>query len=58
MGTSPLFNIDSTTPRYKIHNSILDLEGRPRRQHRLSSYIEISKDKGGMGRAVLRMPRR
>ncbi len=36
----------------------MDLEGRPRKQHPLSAYIEVGREqKSGMARCVLRMPR-
>ena len=36
--------------------SLLDMEGRPRISHPLSSYIEVAKDKSGAARTLLRIP--
>ncbi len=40
--------------RYKIYNSLLDLDGRPRRRHPLGAYLESGRDKAGMNSCVLR----
>jgi len=42
--------------RYKALNVMMDVEGRPRVHHPMSSYIDYGKDKQGMTQAMLRIP--
>ena len=42
--------------RFKALNVMMDLEGRPRVSHPLSSYIDYSKDKQGLTAAALKIP--
>ena len=43
--------------RYKVLNALLAMEGRPRVEHPLSSYIEVDKDaKTGAVKSVLKIP--
>merc|ERR1719347_2155215 len=42
--------------RYKALNIMMDVEGRPRVVHPVSSYIDYSKDKQGFTQASLRLP--
>jgi len=42
--------------RYKALNVMMDVEGRPRVVHTVSSYIDYSKDKQGFTQASLRLP--
>merc|ERR1719402_431064 len=42
--------------RYKALNIMMDVEGRPRVVHTVSSYIDYSKDKQGFTQASLRLP--
>ena len=42
--------------RFRVLTSLLDMEGRPRISHPLSSYIEVAKDKSGAAKTVLRIP--
>jgi len=42
--------------RFKVLNSLLEMEGRPRVHHPLSSYLDMTKDKSGMLRSRLKIP--
>jgi len=42
--------------RYKALNVMMDVEGKPRVVHPVSSYIDYSKDKQGLTQASLRVP--
>jgi len=42
--------------RYKALNVMMDVEGRPRVSHPVSSYIDYGKDKQGLTQATLRIP--
>jgi len=42
--------------RYKALNVMMDVEGRPRVSHPMSSYIDYSKDKQGMTQSTLKIP--
>ena len=44
--------------RFKVLNSLLEIEGRPRVSHPLGNHMDITKDKHGMAKAVLKMPYR
>jgi len=42
--------------RFKILNSLLELEGKKRVSHPLTSSIEYGRDKSGMATSILRVP--
>merc|ERR1712106_346663 len=42
--------------RYKALNVMMDVEGRPRVSHPMSSYIDYGKDKQGLTQSMLRIP--
>ena len=42
--------------RFKVLNTLLEMEGRPRVHHPLSVYIELAKDKSGMMKTRLKIP--
>merc|ERR1711899_544775 len=42
--------------RFKVLNSLLEMEGRPRIHHPLSSYLDMTKDKNGMIKTRLKIP--
>lgn len=42
--------------RFKVLNSLLEMEGRPRVLHPLSKHLEVTKDKSGMIRTRLKIP--
>ena len=44
--------------RFKVLNSLLEIEGRPCVSHPLGSHLAFSKDKHGMARAVPKIPYR
>ena len=44
--------------RFKVLNSLLEIEGRPCVSHPLGSHLSTSKDKHGMAKAILKMPYR
>ena len=44
--------------RFKVLNSLLEIEGRPCVSHPLGSHLSFAKDKHGMAKAVLKMPYR
>jgi len=42
--------------RFKVLNSLLEMEGRPRIHHPLSAYLEMAKDKNGLIKTRLKIP--
>ena len=42
--------------RFKVLNTMLEMEGRPRVHHPLSAYLELTKDKNGMLKTRLKIP--
>ena len=42
--------------RFKVLNTLLEMEGRPRVHHPLSTYLELAKDKNGMLKTRLKIP--
>ena len=42
--------------RFKVLNSLLEMEGRPRIHHPLSVYLEMTKDKNGLIKTRLKIP--
>ena len=44
--------------RFKVLNSLLEIESRPCVSHPLGSHLSFAKDKHGMAKAVLKMPYR
>ena len=44
--------------RFKVLNSLLEIEGRSCVSHPLGSHLSFSKDKHGMAKAILKMPYR
>ncbi|CAG9858488.1 unnamed protein product [Phyllotreta striolata] len=42
--------------KYKVQNSLLELEGRPRDEHPFAPHITITRDKSGLQQSVLKVP--
>ena len=49
-------NKNNVSFRFKVLNSLLEMEGRPRIHHPLSVYLEMTKDKNGLIKTRLKIP--